>query len=109
VVGMPIVREADGLALSSRNAYLSPDDRRRALSLSRALFAARERATRGERDREGLLALVARLLEEGGVRTDYVDLVDAELRPAPRAEHGTRLLIAAFVSATRLIDNVGMP
>ncbi|HTT71334.1 MAG TPA: pantoate--beta-alanine ligase [Anaeromyxobacteraceae bacterium] len=109
VVGLPIVRDPDGLALSSRNAYLSADERRRALALPAALRAVRDLARDGQREREPLLALVRRTLEEGGLVVDYVELVDAALRPAARAERGTRLLGAVFAGATRLIDNVAIP
>jgi pantoate--beta-alanine ligase len=110
VVGMPIVREPDGLALSSRNAYLSPDERGRALSLSRALFDARDAAGRGERDAESLRARAREGLAAAGVRVDYVELVDPErLEPVTRAEPGTRMLVAAFVGKTRLIDNLRLP
>jgi pantoate--beta-alanine ligase len=110
VVGMPIVREGDGLALSSRNAYLSPDERRRAVALSRALAAAQERTARGERDARELCAAAVRGLEAAGLRVDYVEIVHAEaLEPVARAESGSRMLVAAFVGATRLIDNVALP
>ncbi len=110
VVGMPIVREPDGLALSSRNAYLSADERRRALALPRALSEAQARAARGERDSAALVAGAARALEDAGARVDYVEIVDpTSLRRVPRAEPGSRMLIAAFLGATRLIDNVALP
>jgi pantoate--beta-alanine ligase len=110
IVGMPIVREPDGLALSSRNAYLSPDDRVRALALSRALFEARERAAGGERDVEALCARARERLQDAGARVDYVDVVEAAtLRPVSRAEPGSVMLVAAFVGPTRLIDNVLLP
>lgn len=108
VVGMPIVREADGLALSSRNSYLSPDDRRRALSLFRGLSAAKARCQDGIIDARELVGAVRRELEAGGVREDYVELVDSEtLSPIIRvADRPSRLLVAAFAGATRLIDNL---
>ncbi len=110
VVGMPIVREPDGLALSSRNAYLSPGERTQALALSRALFEARDRAARGERDAAALAAGAAARLAEAGARADYVEVVHPEtLRPVPRAEPGSIMLLAAFVGGTRLIDNVRLP
>jgi pantoate--beta-alanine ligase len=110
VVGMPIVREPDGLALSSRNAYLSAQERPRALALSRALFAAQARAARGERDAAALAAEAARSIADAGARVDYVEIVaPASLRPVARAEPGSRMLVAAFVGATRLIDNVALP
>ncbi|HZY02944.1 MAG TPA: pantoate--beta-alanine ligase [Anaeromyxobacteraceae bacterium] len=110
IVGLPIVREPDGLALSSRNAYLSTGERAVALSLSRALFEARDRAAAGLRDSSALAALARRRLEEAGARVDYVQLVHPEtLEPAARAVPGTRLLLAAFVGQTRLIDNLALP
>ncbi|GIE79924.1 pantothenate synthetase [Actinoplanes philippinensis] len=101
IVGVPTVREEDGLALSSRNRYLSPEERRAALALSRAL---REGAAQG--DPEAVLAVAQKILsEEPGVRPDYLALTGADLGPAP-AEGPARLLVAARVGATRLIDNV---
>jgi pantoate--beta-alanine ligase len=110
VVGMPIVREADGLAMSSRNAYLSPEERGRAVAISRALAEARRRAGAGERDAATLAAGVRTALEAAGMRVDYVELVHPEsLRAVDRAEPGTRVLTAAFLGRTRLIDNVALP
>ena len=110
VVGMPIVREADGLAMSSRNAYLSPEERGRAVAISRALAEARHRAGAGERDPATLAAGVRTAIEAAGMRVDYVELVHPEsLRPVERAEPGTRALAAAFLGRTRLIDNVALP
>jgi pantoate--beta-alanine ligase len=107
-VGMPIVREPDGLAMSSRNSYLSPDERQRALSLYRGLRAAQERCENGIVDARELVGAVRRELEAGGVREDYVELVDSEtLGPIIRvADRPARLLVAAFAGATRLIDNL---
>jgi pantoate--beta-alanine ligase len=110
VVGMPVVREADGLALSSRNAYLSPEERARAVAISRALAEAQRRAGAGERDPASLAARVRAALEAEGMRVDYVELVHPEsLRPVERAGPGTRALVAAFLGRTRLIDNVALP
>ncbi|HEY6099282.1 MAG TPA: pantoate--beta-alanine ligase [Anaeromyxobacter sp.] len=110
IAGMPIVRDADGLALSSRNAYLSTDERSRALSLSRALFEARAAAARGERDAEALRGRARQRLEAAGARVDYVEVVDARsLARVARADAGAVLLVAAFVGKTRLIDNVVLP
>jgi pantoate--beta-alanine ligase len=110
VVGMPIVREPDGLALSSRNAYLAPPARARALSLSRALFEARDVAERGERDAAALRARALDRLAAAGLRPDYVEIVHPEtLAPLARAEPGSVMLVAAFVGPTRLIDNVKLP
>jgi pantoate--beta-alanine ligase len=115
VVGMPIVREADGLAMSSRNAYLSTDERRRALGLSRGLTAARELWGRGERTASALEGAVQRSLADAGegapglIRPDYVELRDAEtlerVTDAVVAGRKVVLAVAAFVGKTRLIDN----
>jgi len=101
------VREPDGLALSSRNAYLSPEERRRATDLSRSLFAARARAEHGERDARILEVDVLRQLDAAGLDVDYVEAVDtgtmtraAEVRP------GVALAAAVRLGKTRLIDNV---
>jgi pantoate--beta-alanine ligase len=110
IVGVPIVREGDGLALSSRNAYLTREDRPRALALSRALFDAQGRAARGERDAGALCGEAARAIGGAGARVDYVEIVHpTSLVPVARAEPGSRMLVAAFVGATRLIDNVALP
>jgi pantoate--beta-alanine ligase len=105
VVGVPTVREPDGLALSSRNVYLDADERQRALTLSRALFAGQAHAA------EGALAVIssatAVLDAEPGIAVDYLELRNADLGEIP--EHGpARLLVAARVGTTRLIDNVGL-
>lgn len=105
IVGLPTVREPDGLAMSSRNAYLAPAERARALSLSRALFAARDRAAAGERDGKALVEGARAMLDLD--RLDYLELVDAAtLAPVARVEGPSALLVAAFIGRTRLIDNV---
>ena len=109
IVGHPIVREASGLALSSRNAYLSPPDRARSLGLSRGLRAAWTAFDRGERDADTLRTLARREVEAAADRIDYVEVVDpVELTPARRiAEKGKALVaIACHIGKTRLIDNV---
>lgn len=111
IVGMPTVRESDGLALSSRNSYLSPDERRRGLALSRGLFAAQKAAQSGERSTEQLKATVAAELAAEQVRLDYVEIVDSEtLVPLQHLEanRAARALVAGFVGATRLIDNIAL-
>ena len=110
VVGMPIVREPDGLAMSSRNAYLSPDGRARARALSQSLFDARDRAAAGERDAAALVARAKDRLVAAGARVDYVEIVHPEtLERVERAVTGSRMLVAAHVGATRLIDNLALP
>jgi pantoate--beta-alanine ligase len=108
IVGVPIVREPDGLARSSRNAYLSPEDRAAALSLSRGLAAAESAFRAGERDAATLVAAARALLEAETprVRIDYAELRDAtELTDVTRCERPCVLALAAFVGTTRLIDN----
>src|SRR5262245_56703082 len=108
IVGIPTVREPDGMAMSSRNAYLSAGERARAVSLSRALFAARDAAGRGPWQPEAIVAQVRAALDAD--RIDYVELVDAEtLQPATDIRRPAVLAVAAFVGRTRLIDNVRIP
>ena len=107
IVVSPIVREPDGLALSSRNAYLSPDDRRAATALNRSLEAVKTEIGAGQRDAAHLIAAARHLLDsEPGVKTDYVEIVDAEsLEPVTVLRNRSLVLIAAYVGKTRLIDN----
>ncbi len=103
IVGVPTVREPDGLALSSRNVFLSPTDRRRALALSRSLFAGRDAAAAGSI--AVITTATAHLAREDGIFVDYLELRGADLGEIPH--HGpARLLVAARVGSTRLIDNV---
>lgn len=106
IIEMPIVREPDGLAMSSRNRYLGPEERRRALCLSRGLFAAEARLKAGERDPEAIKQLVRQQLAE--VAIDYVELVDAEsMRPITvPIDRPILLAVAAQVGPARLIDNI---
>ncbi|MEO8840522.1 MAG: pantoate--beta-alanine ligase [Kofleriaceae bacterium] len=104
IVGVPIVRERDGLALSSRNAYLTAEGRQIALGLSRGLAAAAALVKSGERDPATLRAAATAQLR--GARIDYVELRDAtELTEISRLDKPAVLALAAFVGATRLIDN----
>jgi pantoate--beta-alanine ligase len=108
VIGCPTVREADGLALSSRNAYLSPAERRAAPVLNRALGAAAARARAGERDAAGLAALVRdAIAAEPLARLDYAEAVDAAtLEPVATIDRPVLLAAAAWFGRARLIDNV---
>lgn len=107
VVVAPIVRESDGLALSSRNRYLSADDRRRGLGLSRTLRLAQDACAAGETDAAAVCVRLRAVLENTcGLRVDYVAAVDgATLEPAARLQPGVVIAIAAFAGNTRLIDN----
>ena len=107
IVGVAIVREPDGLALSSRNVYLSAEQRRAALALSRGLAAADACFAAGERDAATLISAArAVLAAEPLIRLDYVELRDAaELTDLTRVERPAVLAVAAFLDRTRLIDN----
>ena len=102
----PTVRELDGLALSSRNAYLKPDERRAALALSRALRAVEQAWRGGSADPRALAAKGLEVLATPGVTAEYFALVDEQLRPVPRADARSIAVTAARVGTTRLIDNV---
>jgi pantoate--beta-alanine ligase len=105
IVGVATVREPDGLAMSSRNAYLSAEERARALSLSQALFFARARAAGGEQDAGALIEAARSRLDVDVV--DYIELVDARtLEPIATLDRAAVLAVAAFIGRTRLIDNV---
>jgi len=107
VIGMPIVRESDGIAMSSRNAYLSPPERRSALALSRAIGEVRAAYDSGERSIEALrqkaLAVIQR---EPILQIDYLEFCNERtLQPSARADGDTLLALAVKAGATRLIDN----
>jgi pantoate--beta-alanine ligase len=103
IAGVPTVREPDGLALSSRNVYLSADDRVRALALSQALAAGRSAAGTAQ----DVLAAAWAVLREADVQPDYLDLRAADLADPP-AHGAARLLVAARIGTTRLIDNTAI-
>ncbi|MBP7705840.1 MAG: pantoate--beta-alanine ligase [Candidatus Aminicenantes bacterium] len=108
VVTCPLVREPDGLALSSRNAYLSPEERQAALALSIGLRWAERAVAAGERDPAKVVAGIRAVLEaEPLARIDYVEAVDPEtLEPVAEMRGRVLVAVAAFVGSTRLIDNV---
>jgi pantoate--beta-alanine ligase len=102
----PTVREPDGLAMSSRNAYLDEDARTRAVALSRALAAAKAAVARGELDAEAVLRAARAELDAAGVEPEYMELRSAQdLSPASRVNGATLLAVAARVGRARLIDN----
>jgi pantoate--beta-alanine ligase len=107
IVVCPIIREPDGLALSSRNIYLSAAERTQALTLSRAVRCAEELVAQGERHATVLLESARSIFAaEPSVRVDSIDLVDwATLEPVESAAPGVLFAVAAWVGATRLIDN----
>lgn len=107
IVGAPTQRDDDGLALSSRNAYLSPEDRAAAVALPRALGEAADAIAAGG-DADDALARARGRLETAGFTVDYVEIADAETLCAPVAGRPRRLLAAARIGGTRLIDNVAV-
>ena len=106
IVVAPIVREADGLAMSSRNVYLAGDERARALGLSRALAVAAEAVAAGPRAADEVRRSMREVLERHALAVDYAEVADAEtLEPAAVARRGHVALIAVLCGKTRLIDN----
>ena len=111
IVACPIVREPDGLAMSSRNAYLDSSQRKAALVLSRALWEVERKYKSGERDTNTLIEHGKQLIaREPAARLDYLELVNADtLDPVAQATPGTMVAVAAYVGNTRLIDNLLLP
>lgn len=107
IVGMPIVREADGLALSSRNVYLTPEERQQALVLSRAITTARQMAVAGVRDAGEIVATLRVLIAaQPAARIDYLQICHQDtLQEQAAIDRDSVLLLAVFVGKTRLIDN----
>jgi len=107
VVGMPIIREVDGLAMSSRNTYLQPEERKAALSLHRSLKRARELIFNGERGAGHLINEMSEVIQiEPLVRMDYIEICDARtLEPVDRIDRDVVIALAAYVGKVRLIDN----
>jgi pantoate--beta-alanine ligase len=108
IIAVPTVREKDGLAYSSRNQYLNPDERKQATVLYKALEAA---ANAGKRSANDIMALARQVISEAPLaRIDYVELIDAEsLQPIEMTGPNSVLLLAVFLGKTRLIDNVRLP
>lgn len=108
IVTCPIVRESDGLAMSSRNIYLDPQQRQQALALHHSLMRVKKLWEAGESDPEKLVvAGVEEIAKEKLVRLDYFEIVDADsLDPVQLASSGAMVVVAAFVGTTRIIDNV---
>jgi pantoate--beta-alanine ligase len=108
IVVCPVIREADGLALSSRNAYLSAEERKAATVLHRALVAARDELSRGVRDAMQLQTAMRRILEaEPPAQVDYAEIVSADtFEPVVRVARPCYAVLAVFIGKTRLIDNL---
>ena len=107
LVACPIVREADGLAKSSRNTYLNAEERKAALILSQSLKKGREAIEAGERDSQKVIDIIRKHLEtEPLARIDYVEVVDFEnVQRTAKIEGETLVAIAVYIGKTRLIDN----
>jgi pantoate--beta-alanine ligase len=108
IVICPIVREPDGLAMSSRNAYLNPDERQRALVLRRSLSRVEDEFRAGERSAAKLIAAAGEIFaQEPQIRLDYFEVVDPDtLDPVDRIDQPSLAAVAAYVGSTRVIDNV---
>ncbi len=107
IVGCPIVREGDGLAKSSRNTYLSSEERKAALVLSKAVFAGKEMMEQGERDAAEIVSHMKSIIEaEPLAKIDYVEMVDADsIKPISVAQGRVLTAMAVYIGTTRLIDN----
>ncbi len=107
IVGCPIIREEDGLAKSSRNTYLSPEERKAALVLSRSIFLGKKMVEQGEKDcRKIKEAMTAEIEKEPLAKIDYVKIVDlSTMQQVETIEHGVLAAIAVYIGKTRLIDN----
>jgi pantoate--beta-alanine ligase len=107
VIGCPIIREADGLAKSSRNSYLSADERKAALVLSRALEVAKQLLANGEQNAAKIRNAISKTIQaEPLAKVDYVELVDARtLKPVDSVERPVLVALAVYIGKTRLIDN----
>ncbi len=109
LVGMPIHREPDGLAMSSRNVYLTPEERAKAPGIRHGLLLVRDAAAAGERDARTLDLLFRRHLADAlpGARVDYASFVHPEsMEPVARVDAATLFAVAVFVGSVRLIDNI---
>lgn len=109
IVACPIVREADGLAMSSRNSYLNPQQREKSLSLYQGLLKARELFAQGERDCGLIINTIKENIEYSGGVIDYIECVDPlSLQSVQEAEADTRMMLAVYFGKTRLIDNMAL-
>ncbi|WP_457624860.1 pantoate--beta-alanine ligase [Persephonella sp.] len=109
VIGCPVVREKDGLALSSRNKYLSEKERESALSISRALFEGKKMFEKGEKDPQKIISKMKKIISSYPEvkNVQYIEIVDPEtLEPKKKVEKGDLIAVAVFVGNTRLIDNI---
>lgn len=107
IIGCPIIREEDGLAKSSRNTYLSNEERQAALILSQSLNLAKDAINSGERDSKAVIDLISKNIEkEALAKIDYVEVVDSlSMKPVEKIEKSVLVAIAVYIGKTRLIDN----
>ena len=107
IVRCPIVREPDGLAMSSRNSYLTPDERQRATCLIKALKNAQKMVNEGYLDSSILISEAENIIKQADGRIDYIKIVDGStLQELPEVRSGSRMMLAVYIGNTRLIDNI---
>lgn len=107
IVRCPIVREPDGLAMSSRNSYLTPDERQRATCLIKALKNAQQMVNEGHLDSSILISEAENIIKQSDGRIDYIKIVDGStLQELPEVRSGSRMMLAVYIGNTRLIDNI---
>lgn len=107
IVRCPIVREPDGLAMSSRNSYLTPDERQRATCLIKALKNAQKMVNEGYLDSSILISEAENIIKQSDGRIDYIKIVDGStLQELPEVRSGSRMMLAVYIGNTRLIDNI---
>jgi pantoate--beta-alanine ligase len=107
IVRCPIVREPDGLAMSSRNSYLTPDERQRATCLIKALKNAQKMVNEGHLDSSILISEAENIIKQSDGRIDYIKIVDGStLEELPEVRSGSRMMLAVYIGNTRLIDNI---
>ena len=107
IVRCPIVREPDGLAMSSRNSYLTPDERQRATCLIKALKNAQKMVNEGYLDSSILISEAENIIKQSDGRIDYIKIVDGStLQELPEVRTGSRMMLAVYIGNTRLIDNI---
>ncbi len=109
IIGMPIVREPDGLAMSSRNVYLSGTERKNALSISRGLYKSLDAYKEGMRDKAQLISIVRKEIADAGLKEDYIEIIDEKtLEPVLDDPESGRIVAAVYAGNTRLIDNMSL-
>ncbi len=107
IIGMPTMREPDGIAMSSRNTYLSKEQRAGALSISRGMYKAVAAFRNGKENSKELIRIIRNEITSAGLKEDYIDIIDEKtLMPLSKAGMNGRIVIAAYAGNTRLIDNI---